>query len=133
MTQHANSSLLSKLDVSRLKEIEAVSADPAVLLDGAPTFRTSVQESIDSGMVETGVWEATPGMTRSVKGGKTEFCYIISGRVEITQEGAEPQVFGPGDAFVMKPGFIGTWRTLEAVRKFFVIVDPSQIAPVARQ
>jgi uncharacterized cupin superfamily protein len=27
-----------------------------------------------------------------------------------------------GDSFVMKPGFVGVWRTLETVRKIYVCV-----------
>ncbi|MGX1500255.1 putative cupin superfamily protein [Labrenzia sp. MBR-25] len=27
-----------------------------------------------------------------------------------------------GDSFVMKPGFIGIWRTIETVRKMYVCV-----------
>ncbi|MDF3147092.1 MULTISPECIES: cupin domain-containing protein [unclassified Streptomyces] len=27
-----------------------------------------------------------------------------------------------GDSFVMKPGFVGVWKTIETVRKIYVIV-----------
>ena len=27
-----------------------------------------------------------------------------------------------GDSFVMKPGFVGVWRTIETVRKIYVCV-----------
>ena len=36
---------------------------------------------------------------------------------------ARAHVFGAGDSFVMKPGFVGTWNTLETVRKIYVIAS----------
>jgi uncharacterized cupin superfamily protein len=31
-------------------------------------------------------------------------------------------VYKAGDSFVMKPGFIGVWKTIETVRKIYVTV-----------
>lgn len=73
-------------------------------------------------IVHTGVWEATPGETRSIKGETFEFCHILSGVVELTPENGEPVVYKSGDSFVMKPGFVGIWKTMETVRKIYVTV-----------
>ena len=51
-----------------------------------------------------------------------EFCYILSGVVELTEEGQHPRRFRAGDSFVMKPGFIGVWKMIEAIRKIYVVV-----------
>ncbi|NDW31839.1 cupin domain-containing protein [Salipiger sp. PrR007] len=103
-------------------------AAPDRLIEGAPAFKTweidtALAEAANWGKIRTGVWEATEGKTISIKGETFEFCHILSGRCEIAEDGGESQVFGPGDSFVLKPGFTGTWNTLETVRKIFVIAS----------
>ncbi|MDW8803960.1 cupin domain-containing protein [Streptomyces scabiei] len=95
---------------------------PERLVSGNPAFMTWPQDIARGEMIHTGVWEATPGETRSVKGETFEFCHILAGLVELTPEGGEPVVYGAGDSFVMKPGFVGVWKTIETVRKIYVIV-----------
>jgi uncharacterized cupin superfamily protein len=95
---------------------------PERLISGNPAFKTWAQDAARGEMIRTGVWEATPGETRSIKGETFEFCHILSGIVELTPEGGEPVVYRAGDSFVMKPGFIGVWKTIETVRKIYVIV-----------
>ncbi len=76
-----------------------------------------------NGQVRSGIWQATPGLTRSIKGETLEFCHIIEGLVEITSEDGESWTFKAGDSFVMKPGFVGTWKTIETVKKVYVVVS----------
>ncbi|SOR77473.1 hypothetical protein SCNRRL3882_0945 [Streptomyces chartreusis NRRL 3882] len=59
---------------------------------------------------------------RSIKGERFEFCHILAGIVELTPEGGKPVVHKAGDSFVMKPGFVGAWKTIETVRKIYVTV-----------
>ncbi len=61
-------------------------------------------------------------LTRSIKGETLEFCHIIEGLVEITSEQGETWTFKAGDSFVMKPGFVGTWKTIETVKKVYLVV-----------
>lgn len=100
--------------------LDAVPADK--LLEGNPQTTTWNQDLVE-GRVRTGVWEMTPGMSRSVKGNVYEYCHILQGVVEITSDSGETKRYAAGDNFVMKPGFVGTWRTIETVRKVFVIID----------
>lgn len=95
---------------------------PERLISGTPSFRSWPQDASRGEKVLTGVWEATPGETHSIKGTMFEYCHILSGRVEIEETGGATQSFGPGDSFVMKPGFVGVWRTIETVRKVYVCV-----------
>lgn len=94
------------------------------LLSGNPSFRTWAQDVAHGDLVHAGVWEATPGVTRSIKGDTFEFCHLLSGIVEITPDGGKPVVYRAGDSFVMKPGFVGVWKTVETVRKIYVTVTP---------
>jgi uncharacterized cupin superfamily protein len=91
------------------------------LLEGDPDT-TSWEQDIIPRKIRTGVWEMTPGMNRSIKGDTYEYCHILQGIVEITPDGGHPHRYQAGDHFVMKPGFVGTWRTVETVRKAYVIV-----------
>ncbi|GLS20230.1 cupin [Labrys miyagiensis] len=95
---------------------------PERLISGNPSFKTWAQDASKGEKVLTGVWEATPGVTHSIKGTTFEFCHILSGLVEIEEKGGETKTYRAGDSFVMKPGFVGVWRTIETVRKIYVSV-----------
>ena len=95
---------------------------PERLVSGSPEFKTWAQDASRGETVKTGIWEATPGETHSLKGTTFEFCHILSGRVEIEETGGETRTYRAGDSFVMKPGFVGVWRTIETVRKIYVCV-----------
>jgi uncharacterized cupin superfamily protein len=98
------------------------------LLEGNPFFKTweldaAMAEAATWGKIRTGIWEATPGTNISIKGETFEFCHILSGVVEISEDGGKTHTFRAGDNFVMKPGFVGKWKTIETARKIFVIAS----------
>ncbi|MDT0568057.1 cupin domain-containing protein [Streptomyces sp. DSM 3412] len=115
-------SLLKTIDTHPSSAPHESAPPPERLISGNPAFKTWAQDVARGDMIRTGVWEATPGETRSIKGETFEFCHILSGIVELTPEGGEPAVYKAGDSFVMKPGFVGVWKTMETVRKVYVIV-----------
>lgn len=92
-------------------------------IEGDPDFRTWLQDDSFDGKVLTGIWEATPGLTHAIKVGVFEYCLILEGVVEIAENGLAPKTYRTGDSFVFKPGFRGTWRTVETVRKVFVLIE----------
>ncbi|WP_330647190.1 cupin domain-containing protein [Thioclava sp. FTW29] len=101
-------------------------AAPERLIEGQPQYKTweldaALAEAAKWGKIRTGIWEATPGKTVSMKGDTFEFCHILSGRCLISEEGGASHEFAAGDSFILKPGFVGTWQTLETLRKIFVI------------
>jgi uncharacterized cupin superfamily protein len=98
---------------------------PERLVEGDPFYKTWEQDNVDAGRIRSGIWEATPGATRSIKGATWEYCTILSGVIELTEDGGEPRRLTAGESFIMRPGFAGTWRTIETVRKLWVIVSPS--------
>ncbi|GHH88823.1 cupin domain-containing protein [Streptomyces capitiformicae] len=61
-------------------------------------------------------------MVRRSRRTRSGSAHILAGIVELTPEGGEPVVYRAGDSFVMKPGFVGVWKTIETVRKIYVIV-----------
>ena len=117
-----NMSLLKTIDTNPSFAPRESGPLPERLISGNPAFKTWAQDVARGEMIHTGVWEATPGETRSIKGETFEFCHILSGIVELTPEGGEPVVYKAGDSFVMKPGFVGVWKTIETVRKIYVTV-----------
>lgn len=96
---------------------------PDRLIAGSPEFLTWAMDESQGGKVKSGVWQATPGETRSIKGETFEFCHILEGVAEITPDGGAPVTYRAGDSFVMKPGFTGVWKTIETIRKIYVVVS----------
>jgi len=91
------------------------------VIDGDIVCRNWDVDSAKDDKVRAGVWESTPGVNRSIKGETWEFCLILSGVAELTEDGQPPVAYKAGDCFIMKPGYTGTWRTLETVRKVWVM------------
>ena len=116
-------SQLETLKTTDLGEGEVSKAVPEKLIAGDPTFTSWNQYESDNGKVMAGVWQATPGTMKSVKGERFEFCHILEGVAELTETGGATVTYRAGDSFLMKPGFVGTWTTIETVRKIYVVVD----------
>ena len=93
---------------------------PEKVISGDPQFTTWLVEARDEDTLFTGVWEATPGAWR-ISYDEWEFCSILSGRSRLTDKDGSVRDVGPGDHFVLQPGFEGTWEVLETTRKLFVI------------
>lgn len=115
-------SLIVPIDPAPSSEPRRSGPLPERLIAGDPTFATWAQDESRGGTVRTGVWEATPGETVSIKGETLEFCHLLSGVVEIAEKDGPTRTFRAGDSFVMKPGFVGVWKTVETVRKIYVVV-----------
>lgn len=92
------------------------------IVAGAPAFKVWEKESYGNGRVRAGIWEATPGSYKVSKGDNWEFCTLLQGVVELTVDGGETHLLKAGDTFVMRPGMTGTWKTIETVRKSWVVV-----------
>lgn len=115
-------SLLIKIENQNLGTPKTSKALPERLIEGDPTYSSWPLDEARDGEVHTGIWQATPGTYRSIKGEVFEFCHILEGVVELTEEGGETQTFRKGDSFLLKPGFVGVWKTIETVRKIYVAV-----------
>ncbi len=88
------------------------------IIAGDPVHRTWNVEERDG--LYAGVWESTPGEWR-VEYTEWEYCEILAGVSVLSEEGGEARRVGPGDAFLLRPGFRGTWRVEETTRKRYVI------------
>lgn len=114
------SRLLVPFDFAKLGEGRESRPPAERVLEGDIVCRNWDVDSAKDGTVRAGVWESTPGTNRSIKGETWEFCLILSGVAEVTEDGHAPMTVRAGDCFVMKPGYLGTWKTLETIRKVWV-------------
>jgi uncharacterized protein len=101
--------------------IEPEAGAPAAgrVVSGDPRFTTWNVEETEGGLY-AGVWEATPGKWR-IEYEEWEFCHILSGVSVVTDDSGTEHILRSGDAFVLRPGFKGTWEVLETTRKEYVI------------
>ena len=97
---------------------ETGAPDPEKVISGDPRFRTWNLEERDG--LYAGIWESSPGKW-AIAYDEWEYCRILSGRSVITSEDGERVEVGPGDGFVIRPGFRGTWEVVETTRKEYVV------------
>jgi uncharacterized cupin superfamily protein len=99
-------------------EPELSRPDPSRLITGDPVHRTWLTEEADG--LYAGVWESTPGAWRVIYD-EWEYFRLTEGLSVITPDGGDPVTLQAGDAWVIRPGFTGTWEVVETTRKDFVI------------
>lgn len=92
---------------------------PDRLIAGNPRFRTWEIDAQPGGLF-AGVWESTAGKWRVVYD-EWEYCRILSGVSEVTEDGGAPRRLATGDSLIIRPGFKGVWEVIETTRKEFVI------------
>lgn len=92
--------------------------DPGRVIAGDPVFTTWNHEDRDG--LYAGIWQSTPGKWR-IAYDEWEYCRIRAGVSVITPDGGDPMTVRAGDAFVIRPGFTGTWDVIETTVKDYVI------------
>ncbi len=93
---------------------------PEKILAGAPATKTWMTYEEPGGRRASGQWEATPGKWR-IFYEEWEHVVMIYGRCVIEGDDGTRIEAGPGDSFVIEPGFSGSWDVLEPMRKHWVI------------
>ena len=93
--------------------------DPAKLISGNPVHTTwNIEER---GTLFAGQWHSTPGKWR-VSYDEWEYFRLLEGVSIITDAAGHATTLRAGDAFIIRPGFTGTWEVLDATLKDYVIV-----------
>ncbi|MGB5559940.1 MAG: cupin domain-containing protein [Paracoccaceae bacterium] len=110
----ANMILVTTADTAPQTERPA----PEKVLAGDPAFTTWNIEERDG--LYCGIWQATPGKWR-ISYDEWEYCRILSGISVLTEDGGDAWTVRPGDSFVLRPGFVGTWEVIETTTKDYVI------------
>lgn len=106
------------LRLARHGPAEISRPDPGRLISGDPVFTTWNLEERDG--LYAGLWQSTPGKWR-IRYDEWEYCRILQGRSVIAEDGGDLYRVGPGDSFVLRPGFAGSWEVIETTLKDYVI------------
>lgn len=114
--------MLTNADLSAI-EPETGGPAPDRLLSGTPVFTTWNQHESGDGKRFAGVWRSTPGSWRVVYD-EWEYCEILEGVSIVTGDDGRSLTVGPGDRFVLEPGFTGVWEVVETTTKRYVVVLP---------
>lgn len=105
--------------------VEKGQPDPAKLFSGVYKTKTWNHATGEDGRLYCGIWESTPGKV-AIDYTEWEFCHFIEGKAVLTNEAGRKWTLRAGDAFIIPPGFKGTWETVEKVRKHYVILLPKE-------
>ena len=75
-----------------------------------------------AGRFHAGLWSHGPGVL-AVDYTETELCVLLEGRVRLANDEGSVE-YEEGDAFVIAPGFRGTWESVGRVTKAYAILEP---------
>jgi uncharacterized cupin superfamily protein len=90
------------------------------LLAGTPQHTASNYFSDSTQQFHSGIWSSSVGKWR-IQYSESEFCCLTQGRVALENLDGQRWEFGPGEGFIVPPGFEGTWQVIEECTKFYVI------------
>lgn len=93
---------------------------PDQVVEGNPVESGITVHDRAGSRTSVGLWESEAGTVDFASYPFDEFCSVVSGRIELVEEGGELWSFGPGDAFVIRKGFRGLWRMPVTTRKYYV-------------
>ncbi len=97
---------------------------PERLISGSPEFLTWAMDESRGGQVKTGVWQARRHPADALDQGRDPrvLPHHRRSRGDHVGAGRDLDLSRRGDSFVMKPGFVGTWKTIETVKKVYLVV-----------
>ncbi|MCE9649445.1 MAG: cupin domain-containing protein [Parvibaculum sp.] len=96
---------------------------PDRIVAGTPRNRTWNTYETPDGRFFSGIWESDPGCWR-IEYTEAEFCHILEGESRIADADGNVKTVRAGDAFVIPPGFTGTWEVVTRTRKHYAIYLP---------
>ena len=97
-------------------------AAPERVLAGSGFARAWNAFTDASGRFHAGLWTHGPGVL-AVDYTEAELCVILEGRVRLASDAGCVE-YEEGDAFVIAPGFRGTWESVGRVTKAYAILEP---------
>ncbi len=92
---------------------------PEKVISGDPVHTTWNLE--ERGTLYAGLWHSTVGEWR-ITYTEWEYVHILEGVSVLTDAEGHQTLLQAGDSFVIRPGFVGTWRVLEPTLKDYVIL-----------
>jgi len=95
-------------------------AVPKKIIHGNPVTTSWNQFTDAHEQFFCGIWHSTIGCWQ-VQYDENELCFLLKGKVILTDTGGNQRTFQAGQAFVIPAGFKGTWETIEATEKIYAI------------
>lgn len=105
-----------------MSDTRSIRFDPQAPLAAGPDATTHVWYTDPSNKLCAGFW-ASADFHGPVNYSEDEFCTLVEGVVELTDSSGHAEIYRAGDSFMIPSGFTGVWRTVEPVRKFFVVYE----------
>ncbi len=93
---------------------------PERVRSGNPQNRTWNAYETPDGKFFSGIWESDAGCW-DIDYTEAELCHIIEGESRLTDADGTETIVRAGDAFVIPPGFKGTWEVITRTRKHYAI------------
>lgn len=93
--------------------------DPEKVIAGDPVHTTWNIED-DNGLY-SGLWQSTPGTWR-VSYAEWEYVFIHEGHSILRGDDGSETHLHPGDSWIIRPGFSGTWEVVVTTLKDYVIL-----------
>ncbi|TCB97255.1 DUF861 domain-containing protein [Micromonospora zingiberis] len=90
-------------------------------LSGEILVRSRVDFTNGNRTVISGIWECEPGSSRWEFLTRGEIIHVVSGRMTVQEDGAEPTTVTPGTTAYFPIGWRGTWTVHETLRKVYVV------------
>ena len=97
------------------------------LVAGTPVQRGHNYFTDDTGMLTAGVWDCTPMTAKSGPYSVNEFMVVLDGSVTIVHENGQEETVRAGESFLIPKGAPVSWKQSEYIRKFYVILDDSEL------
>ena len=95
------------------------------MVSGSPAQSVWNAYTDPSGAFSAGIWQGDVAKWR-VAYTEDEFCFLINGRIELTNQDGIAQQYSAGDGFVIPAGFEGTWENLEPTAKYYAIMEHNE-------
>jgi uncharacterized cupin superfamily protein len=75
----------------------------------------------DDGLVQIGIWSASPGRLDEPTGEYVETMFMVSGRATVSPADGDPYDIVPGALWATPRHWLGPWNIHQTVRKLYVI------------
>ena len=95
--------------------------DMATVIGDPISVRSSVEYRNSDGTLLSGVWEASPGLSRWEFTDHGEVIHVLDGRMTVSPDDGAPITLAAGDAAIFPIGWTGMWEIHERIRKLFVV------------
>jgi uncharacterized cupin superfamily protein len=98
--------------------------DRELLLSGTPDDRGVSLFASDDGAVECGLWACDVYKERIPSYPMDELFVVVEGILVVTVDSQEPEIFSPGDAFIIRRGTACVLDFQAPFRKYYMTYEP---------